>query len=384
MRHLRSELIPRELCVMCDSPNIKEAFRLNSFPVYMGMGASSTSSESDSFADQVWGVCSDCGCLQLMQLLPLEILYAENHSDPTGSTWECHHRELADFSKTSCYEKDVLEIGAGSGTLANYLILEGGVSSYTAIEPDYTGAPIPDLRVIQGMIEDHLHEVSKHDVIIHSHLLEHLYEPRKTMAQIVHEMRPEAKMILSFPNLQRILMDGGANALNFEHTYYLSPADLEIFLRSLGLEVIEVAEFRSHSVFFICQKKNKLMHAPILKRDNSALEMLKALWAKNARVAADFNAAVKSTPKAIGYVFGAHVFTQGLLASGLEEGHVAAVLDNAISKQGRRLYGSNLYCENPETISADEEPIVALIASHYQSEIREQLLKINKGVRVIE
>ena len=86
------------------------------------MGVTEQKLEEDLFEDQIWGICADCGALQLMMLISLEILYATNHStESVGETWNAHHKEFAEFiSKTS--ESKILEIGASHGDLARKLL----------------------------------------------------------------------------------------------------------------------------------------------------------------------------------------------------------------------------------------------------------------------
>ena len=60
------------------------------------------------------------------------------------------------------------------------------------------------------------------------------------------------------------------------------------------------------------------------------------------------------------------------------------MLDNALIKQGRRLYGTPYEVFQPETIKHLESVRVILKVANYQSEIREQLIQINTNVEIIE
>ena len=73
-------------------------------------------------------------------------------------------------------------------------------------------------------------------------------------------------------------------------------------------------------------------------------------------------------------MFGAHIFSQFLINFGLDTNKIICLLDNDISKQDRRLYGTDLYVRSPESISSDINPVVVLKAGAYNDEIRDQIL----------
>ena len=84
------------------------------------------------------------------------------------------------------------------------------------------------------------------------------------------------------------------------------------------------------------------------------------------------------------YLFGAHVFSQGLISLGLRIEKISGILDNSKAKQSQRLYGTPLKVFDPSIILGGKNIAVVLNASHYQSEIRDQLISINKHITIIE
>jgi hypothetical protein len=69
---------------------------------------------------------------------------------------------------------------------------------------------------------------------------------------------------------------------------------------------------------------------------------------------------------------------------GLDECDIVGVLDNALGKKGKRLYGTPYEVFQPEIIKELKNVRVILKAANYQIEIKEQLVKINKNVEIIE
>lgn len=84
------------------------------------------------------------------------------------------------------------------------------------------------------------------------------------------------------------------------------------------------------------------------------------------------------------YLFGAHIFSQSLFFFGLNSKRIDGVLDNAAEKQNKRLYGTPYQVFSPSVISELNNVMVILNASHYQSEIRDQLISINRNTRIVE
>ena len=80
------------------------------------------------------------------------------------------------------------------------------------------------------------------------------------------------------------------------------------------------------------------------------------------------------------FVFGAHIFTQYLNCLGLNSNKVVGILDNAASKQGKRLYGLPQLVSSPEVLSGLQRPAVILRVGAYASEIKKDILEINPSV----
>ena len=88
--------------------------------------------------------------------------------------------------------------------------------------------------------------------------------------------------------------------------------------------------------------------------------------------------------KGSNFLFGAHIFSQGLLALGLDQKSIRGILDNSHYKQGKRLYGTDLKVFSPNLLQGIALPTVILVSSHYQDEIRKQILVINPSTRILE
>ena len=93
----------------------------------------------------------------------------------------------------------------------------------------------------------------------------------------------------------------------------------------------------------------------------------------------DLNEALSSSEHNSKYIFGAHVFTQMLIAFGLETESLSGCLDNSKNKIGKRLYGTNLEVFDPTQVLDLSESIVVMAVADYAEEIKAQINQITGG-----
>jgi hypothetical protein len=196
-------------------------------------------------------------------------------------------------------------------------------------------------------------------------------------------MSTDALMHFSIPNIERLIKTKGTNSLNFEHTYYLHPIQLKILLKNLGLEIVEFQKFEEHS-FFVSVKKVSNFYVDqipsIYQKGTEFRQMIEEInvFSQRIDILLDYNQHTI-------YLFGAHVFSQSIyMELNSRYKSLLKIIDNAESKQGKRLYGTDLKVYSPEILREEKNVVVALRASHYQEEARNQILKINPNVTIIE
>jgi hypothetical protein len=376
--NLKNLVSTRNSCCICSDTNLVQMKNLSNWPIYMG--TTSQPIEEDIFYDQNWVVCDYCGTLQLKETLPLELLYSKNHhSEVVGDTWKKHHAEFARFIQLANPES-ICEIGSAHDYLAGIILDSNPSINYLSIEPDQTYCD-PRVKHIAGFAEDFRQEICQFKFIVHSHVLEHVYNPSDFLRVLSDGMTEESKMIISFPNITELLHLGGANSLNFEHTYYLTPEVLEYMCDQLGLVVTRFQEFGKHSYFVELMRSSKVNETKV---PGGNFELFTQMWVDLEKFIKSVNSEIEGLAGENVYIFGAHVFTQALVSLGLNVGAASGILDNSKAKQGQRLYGTNLIVHSPEIIAQSQNPVVVLKASHYQDEIRSQLLGLNSRTKIIE
>ena len=361
------DLLLRSNCCICNSSALQDLLVLKDFPIYMGTTLEPIS--TDVCVDQEWVFCEDCGCTQLKKLIPLEILYGKQHSaGAVGQIWIDHHSAFAKFIMKEA-KKNICEIGAAHGELSRNILDRYPMIDYLVIEPD-PGDVHPSARVLRGYVEDYFPEISKYSTIVHSHVLEHIYEPADFLKKVAANMALGSRMYISFPNITKLLETRGANSLNFEHTYFLHPDQLVSMIKVYGLKVIKDEHYIEHS-FFLCLEKTDETYfeeneiKSIIGTENLLLEM----WEELKDFVAKANSIITKTEKPT-YIFGAHIFSQALISLGIDTKNVKGILDNSLAKNGQRLYGTNLMVFHPDEIANQNSVRVVLKTSHYQDEIR--------------
>ena len=352
----------RKTCVLSDKP-LKEIFRFNNFPIRMGK-----SNQNDIKSDMIFSI-SDCGLVQLQQLIDPELLYTDFHNPGAmGNIWKTHHQEFSDFISPEKY-KSILEIGGSSGSLANYFI----GYDWSIIDPDENIKC--DANHIKGFFESYSFD-STYDIIVHSHTLEHVYEPKLFLSKIRKILNDDGLMYISIPNMYHWLSNNYANTLHFEHTYYL---DLHVLSNLLSLTGFSIKNYAisDHSIFVCCKKsefKNIILDFTYSK--DLFVRYIDSLYNEFL----DIKSKIKNDKV---FVFGANIFSQILINFGLEEEQIINIIDNDKTKQKYNLYGTNVEIVSPNVIKDYDNPTIIVKAGIYTQEICSQLLKINPNLNLI-
>ena len=358
---------------------------LKNFPIFMG--CVKQPQEDDIYADMLWHISPNNGLLQLKELIPLEILYLENHNSAVGSIWMEHHKAFADFIM-QYHPKSVLEIGGAHGILSKLYMDKSKDTSWTIIEPN----PIPSedvkAKYIKGFFDDEFIMEEKVDAVVHSHVFEHVYDPNAFIEHISNFLDDGQYLLFTLPNMREMLTRKYTNCINFEHTIFLTEPYIEYLLRKHGFKILKYEYFLDdHSIFYACVRDTSI----------SAISIQTDLYEQNKKIYLDFvdyhsdlikdinNKISKLNANQKVFLFGAHVFSQYLIAFGLNTSSIECLLDNDPNKQGKRLYGTSLQVASPKILIDALNPVVILKAGAYNNEIKKDILDtINKSTIFIE
>ena len=375
--------IDRDKDIVFQNNDLEPLYTFKQFPVFMG--CTDQPADADILADMNWNISKKSGMIQLNPLLPLDVVYSAEHgSGTTGKAWDEHHEAFAQFiNKYSI--KNILEIGGLHGILAQkYFNLEGK-AKWTIIEPNPIVPKSVPVKVITGFFDNNFTSEEKFDAIIHSHLLEHVYNPDEFMSHQSSFMEDGSLLLFTLPNMQVMLENNYTNCINFEHTMYLTEPYIEYFLAKYGFEMIEKQYFRKDHSIFYCAKKTS--NNIITELSNTLYETNKKMFQKYIESHIDdvnkINDIINKSRIPV-YLFGAHVFSQYLISFGLDTSNIICLLDNDSRKENKRLYGTSLISKNPKILKDTPEALIILRAGVYNEEVKNDILNnINPNTKFI-
>ena len=428
-----ARMIPRPYDLLTsENDTFVHLFTLRSMPVYMGVALPGTSIRNDVLADMSWHISASTGMVQLHPLAPLEYVYLHQHNAVVGNTWQQHHDSFAAVIAAR-QPKHVLEIGGGHGYLAMKLLFSGAVGQWTMVDPNPINVfPMPKLKIIRNYIEDVASVPATVDAVVHSHTLEHIYNPNAFFGKLREIMPIDSLHIFSVPNLAELLkLD--SPCLHFEHSYLVREQIVDVFLEKHGFEIIKKEAFGGvHSIFYVSALRKKLDSDFTAERGGAKRGKMTALSSTgNPTAPTHFRESNKivrrwharmvsfvemagprlSENRSLNFLYAAHVGTQYLLAMGLPMERFAAILDvsaltsftlrslllrshrahvhfalaqNNPDKVGQRMYGTSLHVLEPSTLLGVDAPRVVLRQGAYNHEISQQLFKLNPSVVIIQ
>ncbi|MFC1680199.1 methyltransferase domain-containing protein [Pseudomonadota bacterium] len=373
----------RDVCAISGAKDVEHLYTFKEFPVFMGCVEQSP--DQDLKADMSWWISPSSGLIQLKQLIPLETLYPESHgAGAIGKLWQQHHQAFARFI-TDHKPRKVLEIGGAHGILATEFMQLDQVE-WTIVEPNPNPIEKCPARFIKGFFDNRFEFDNDLDTVVHSHVLEHIYEPNVFTKHLAEFMRPGMRLVFSVPNMQVMLERCYTNCINFEHTLYLTETYIEHLLSKHGFKIVNKEYFLDdHSIFFAAEPSDSVVPtllSPELYKKNRDTYLNYTRY--HEQLVKELNQQIRATELSV-YLFGAHVFAQYLIAFGLDTSNIKRALDNDPNKQGKRLYGTHLSVRSPKILRDVSNPIVILKAGVYNAEIKEDIVSnINASTTFLE
>jgi hypothetical protein len=357
--------------------------RFEKFPVFMG--CTSAPRDMDKHSDMFWLANPATGETSVLPVLDMSLIYLENHNEVVGETWIKHHELFGEFVAKHAKGDFVYEIGGAHGMAS--LAARKQTKDLQWLIHDINPIPVQGYvgEIILGEFNSQTSiQSGKFQTIIHSHTLEHVHDQIEFLRAINKNIEIGARHIISWPNMDEMLSKRNLSFLNFEHTKFLPLERVLVMLENSGFSIVDISYFGDHSIFIATEKvsdgesleiKSRVRLAEFDSYCQSLLDQVKSL-----------NAQINHFEGQI-HLFGAHIFTQMLIAAGLDTSKIHTILDNADHKSGKRLYGTDLEVQKPSLIESNEsnsDPVlIVAVVGEYFVEIKSQLQVINPNVIVI-
>jgi 2-polyprenyl-3-methyl-5-hydroxy-6-metoxy-1,4-benzoquinol methylase len=139
----------------------------------------------------------------------------------------------------------LLEVGPGFGTFASVATESGEFARVVAVEPTPELAQACRARgveVINKRIEDIGAEIPQANVVVAFEVIEHLFDPRRFLVDILQIVVPGGLVIVSCPNglgFDIAMLGAGALAVDAEHVNLFNPSSLTSLMNDCGFEVLK-------------------------------------------------------------------------------------------------------------------------------------------------
>lgn len=353
------------------------------FPVFMG--CVDTPAAEDVLSIMRFCISKSTGMIQLNPVIDLDIVYQHGHdSGLTGESWKVHHRELATLINKYA-PSSVFEIGGGHGILnAEYVKMFGNIP-WTILETNPSPVEGCTAEYVKGFYTDETVISDQVDMIVHSHCLEHFYQPTEFFKNTL-KLPVGTKMCFSVPNLESHLEQCYTNVLNFEHTYFCNEYIIDYWAQSYGFEILEKQYYKNdHSIFYALEKKYSDHQEIEFENQYDKNKSLFINWfTHHKKIVDQYNQDIDNLKNPV-FLFGAHVNSQFLISFGLSSDKIVHILDNNVNKQGKRLYGTELLVVSPKILQEYECPIVILRSGVFNDEIKKDIIEnINPNTKFLE
>lgn len=289
------------------------------------------------------------------------------------------------------YNGNVLEIGCSTATGLSIFKSKGW--NVLGVDPSEIAANIArklyDIEVISGMFERNtVVDRGEFDVIILSHVLEHLLSPELMIDELKNILSKRGLVYIEVPNLLRPFVPMGY--FTFEHLNYFTPTTLKSLMNTKGF-TIEVELFDNaeniepfYPVIAAISRKEKQIKEDIDNDFEDACRVIANYKKTSKKTASNVQSRINhileinNKPRSIG-LWGAGIHTSQLLSlTGLSSKSISYIFDNDTKKHGKRIGGVEIIgLRNPENISDFVDSII-ISSKAFENEIYDQIKFLKK------
>jgi hypothetical protein len=361
----------RSACIICNKDNtFIEIHRLTNYPIT----PSSSIELSDEFCDYSLVTCNSCGSVQLKTLIDPFKLYKDSHNSTENTpTWKEHHKCFAEFIYKSTNTNSILEIGGNSGILYKYL--KEKIPNYTILDICDTNGRPDDIMFIEGNCETY--DFSGHKTIVLSHTFEHLYYPIKFIDNL---LKGGVKSVyISIPNMQQLYESKNISIIHNEHTFFVGDNEIRYLFSQSGYVCKIMNSFKKHSLFyhFIHEPSSE----PLALYKNMGRSKYIQTYLKEFE-----DSVLKIVINKPFFICPAGHYGQKIFYYLHKySANIIGFIDNDISKQNKRVYGTTGWVYSPDILQKYKDTIINVIlyAGPYTAELKAQLNLLHPRIEYI-
>jgi hypothetical protein len=373
-------------------------------PALLGCAADGVAS-GDHFVDFNVYACDTCGLIQTDVGFD-QSAYEMIHSHAVGGVWEKHRSRLAEFAapqptsppadETSSRRdaparlRRILEIGPSVHPIARALADEAATVAYIDAMAEPPFELRPGETYIAGSFPESIPRLRAtasgglFDLAIASHVAEHAPSLRAFVGGLFDLLTPAGAAVLSIPDFRAWLEGRYWNAITSEHLNYPFAEQIETLCDELDLAA-RFERFDGHSLFIELRRGAARDAPPAPARgSNTETRTLFTSWVRDIQTAIGRIETALLGRRGNVIVAGASHLAQYLtMMSDTVGSRARCVIDNARSKHGARLYGTNLTVAPFDILGGMTDALVVIPPSPYRDEMERQVKSLNRDAIVL-
>lgn len=371
--------IIRTLCVICNNNKFINSFDIvNTINIVEDINECIPENEIQTLN---FVGCNNCGCVQLQNLFDVNELYNQPSCYTESLSWVKHNELFSNFilNNIISHNINIVEIGGGSGKLAKYNLKNiKNIKNYKILEVSSEYNTLENIDYITGNCETYNFNDINVNVIILSHVFEHLYEPRKFIQNIINTNIKE--VFISIPDMENLIKNNDINSLNIQHTFYIDTKFITFLFNEHKYELKNIFYYDNNSVFY-----------HFIKNDNNTIQIIDNYKNINLlEVINSFYYNLKQNIKNINTTKPFFICPSGFYGKivyyYLEkniQNNVIGFLDSDKNKINKRLCGTKNVIFNKEYIKNMNNVTILVISEKYKNEIVNELLLYNNNIEFI-
>jgi hypothetical protein len=374
----------RTTCAACGSANLEPILDLGNSPIADAYAASSIESlRLDRYPLEL-AVCDKCWLVQLLEVLPQELLFGTGYSfytsasPPLSQYHEAYAAKVME-SYSTLARRSVMEIGCNDGDLLRHFHELGCPAM--GIDPAAGPADAAcsrglDVRVRPFNLrfaQDLFYEYGTVSLVIANHVLAHVADVSDFLAGVSLVLDEDGVALIEVQYLPDLLVNNAFDLVYHEHRNFFSLTSLEAALERHGLFVTNFMHTDRQGGSIRIEVRKRHYHAPgitMLRGHENWLHSMGAyegLQGRVNRIRTRLRELVhdeKSRGPVVGYGAPAKATTLLNFCHIFELPHT---VDTTLAKQGRYIPGTTTKIVAPEEVSDDNTFL--LLAWNYMSKI---------------
>lgn len=184
-------------------------------------------------------ICEQCGHITNTSPSRFSTDYSDNRyivKRAVGSAMSANLKSILEFIRPVDGFKGlaILEIGSGSGEIANWLADEGALVD--TVDPAITGYEHPSITHTQALFDFNFNTGKQYDLIIARHIIEHTEDPGMFLTMCNTRLKDHGKIYIECPDLSNTLETYRIVDFFNDHIQYFTKNSLRTLASNKGFE----------------------------------------------------------------------------------------------------------------------------------------------------